>query len=150
MSKDRIQIIDIGATVADPDAEMDFGISLVKSAKPEKKSRATRELCEVNAAWATSSSKYVAAGSPPGSRPTYHVHPDSSNPHENAILTFPSLRAILDWCEMRRQQNEIMAGAPPAPPEAASEAEYLKWERKMHELHLFCELIDGDFWESNA
>lgn len=65
------------------------------------KGQVTKALQAVGACWAVRTDKFCGADDPledqMAGRKTYHVHPDASYPHQDHILRFASLRAIMEW-----------------------------------------------------
>ena len=65
------------------------------------KEQITRALQEIGACWAVRTDKFCSKDDPHedqvAGRKTYHVHPDANWPHQDHILRFASLRAIMAW-----------------------------------------------------
>ena len=56
-----------------------------------------KALKSVDACFAVSTAKFVSANDPFGSKPSYHIHPDASNPHEKNIVRVYSQKQLQDW-----------------------------------------------------
>lgn len=65
------------------------------------KQKITRILSAEGMAWAVSANKVILPEDGFDARPTYHIHPDASYPHQNEMMRFASLREIADWLEAR-------------------------------------------------
>lgn len=65
----------------------------------------TRGLLDIGACWAVSDKKYQGTGFN-DVRPTYHIHPDSSYPHEANIIRFDSKKEIAGWIKTIKQIQE--------------------------------------------
>ena len=83
----------------------------------------TKKLSEIGAAWAVRSDKYVDPNDGYGAKPTYHIHPDASYPHQDSIKKFDNLDEVAGYVTAR-----INAG------KAKTESESFR--------------IMDDFWES--
>ncbi len=75
------------------------------------KQRATAGLEAIGACWAVNSEKCILPGDDYDSKPTYHVHPDSSEPRQNAILHLETLGEVLSYVKavkecMRRNPTD--------------------------------------------
>ncbi len=53
----------------------------------------------IGACWAVRSDKYVSADDDYDAKPAYHVHPDATYPHVNAIKRFESLNELASWID---------------------------------------------------
>jgi hypothetical protein len=60
----------------------------------ERKQQISKKLVESGAAWAVTDRKCILPGDGFGAKPSYHIHPDASHPHENQIRHFSSLDEI--------------------------------------------------------
>jgi len=69
------------------------------------KAQITKKLKEINAAWAMRNNKCVLPEDAQNgsTRPTYHIHPDRSYPHQNSIMRFDTLAEIAEYIEVRKQ-----------------------------------------------
>ena len=54
-------------------------------------------LVSIGACYDTTSAKCVLANDPPMAKPSYHIHPDSSNPQQNDIVRIYSQAQFKDW-----------------------------------------------------
>jgi hypothetical protein len=54
-------------------------------------------LVSIGACFATTSAKCVLASDPPMAKPSYHIHPDSSNLQQNDIICLYSQEQFKDW-----------------------------------------------------
>src|SRR5436305_10846480 len=61
------------------------------------KQQISQGLRDIGASFAIRSDKFVAVNDPQGSKPSYHIHPDASYPHEQEIIHFDSLKDIEEW-----------------------------------------------------
>lgn len=70
----------------------------------------TAAMQQLGMAWAVRSDKYVDPNDPFGSKPTYHVHPDHSYPHQNSIKRFDNLAQVSDYvaADTHDERVEIM------------------------------------------
>jgi hypothetical protein len=71
--------------------------------------RITKNLLEIGACWATSSSKFVSDDT---GKAAYHIHPNANNPHRDDVLRFYSLNEIEGYVNARKEAaeaNEIVA-----------------------------------------
>jgi len=59
--------------------------------------RITKELQEQGRAWAVRSDKHISPDDEWDAKPTYHVHPNASYPHQSDICRFDSLNEIEEW-----------------------------------------------------
>lgn len=59
--------------------------------------RVSKGLEDIGACWAVRSDKYTSPDDGYDSKPTWHIHPDASYPHNNSIIRFSSLKEILNW-----------------------------------------------------
>ncbi len=83
------------------------------------KQQITKKFQDLSIAWATSNGKYVGANDGFDAKPSYHVHPDASYPHQDHVKKFTSLEEIGEYvkaCEL--------AAAAPTQEEAARIMEY--------------------------
>jgi len=62
-----------------------------------QKDRITHLLSEIGAAWAVREDKCILPDDGFDAKPTYHVHPDASEPHVNYIQRFTSLKELEAW-----------------------------------------------------
>lgn len=56
-----------------------------------------KALTEIGACFAVSTAKYVSPNDPFGSKPSYHIHPDYTYPHEKDIERVYSQTQFKDW-----------------------------------------------------
>ena len=54
-------------------------------------------LKSVGACFATSTAKFISPNDPYGSKPAYHIHPNSEYPHEKDIVRVYSQKQLVDW-----------------------------------------------------
>lgn len=54
-------------------------------------------LKSVGACFATSTAKFISPNDPYGSKPAYHIHPNSEYPHEKNIVRVYSQKQLQDW-----------------------------------------------------
>lgn len=59
--------------------------------------RITKKLQEQGRAWAVRSDKYIDPNDEFGAKPTYHIHPNATYPHQSDICRFDSLNEIEEW-----------------------------------------------------
>jgi len=59
--------------------------------------RITKKLQEQGRAWAVRTDKFIDPNDDFGAKPTYHVHPNASYPHQTDICRFDSLNEIEEW-----------------------------------------------------
>lgn len=72
----------------------------------KQKDKITAGLIEIGACWAATSEKCILPNDGYDARPSYHIHPDASYPHENDIEKYTSLSQLegyVDAC--KRAQN---------------------------------------------
>lgn len=62
----------------------------------------TKGLQGIGACWAVTSSKTILPDDGFEAKPSYHVHPDCSYPHQNHIKRFYSLEEIADYIKARK------------------------------------------------
>jgi len=78
------------------------------------KAQITRGLSEIGAAWAVTSAKTVLPEDRPDPngrvRPTYHIHPDRTYPHQNSIISFERLADIAAYIEARKEAASLDDG----------------------------------------
>ena len=71
------------------------------------KKQITTRMRKLGMAWATSSDKHVSPDDPLGEQvrghKTYHVHPDRSQPWQNAIRRFDTLRDLEEYIGWREK-----------------------------------------------
>ena len=71
------------------------------------KAKLTKRMKDLGMAWATRSDKFVDPNDPMGERtPTYHVHPDASQPWQNAIKRFRTLNELTEYIDWREKVAE--------------------------------------------
>ena len=58
------------------------------------KQRISEELSQIGAAWALRDDKYISPDDEWGAKPTYHIHPDQSEPYSFRVKRFRSLKEI--------------------------------------------------------
>ena len=68
----------------------------------KRQARITEGLLEVGACYATSSAKHVSPNDGFGAKPSYHIHPDASYPHQDSIETYTSLEELAGYVEARK------------------------------------------------
>lgn len=68
-----------------------------------RKERITNDLLELGACYAVSSEKTILPNDGYGARPSYHVHPDASYPHQNSIERFDTLADLEEYIEVRKR-----------------------------------------------
>ena len=81
-----------------------------------RKEHITQGLVEIGACYAVTDQKTILPEDGFGAKPTYHVHPDASYPHQNNIITFNTLDEMGGYvkavksCEGKSQEEayEIM------------------------------------------
>lgn len=80
----------------------------------KQKQQISAKLVEAGACWAVTDRKCVLPGDGYGSKPTYHIHPDSSYPHENQIRHFSDLDTLEAYAnaklEAKRLWDKCQAG----------------------------------------
>ncbi len=67
-----------------------------------KKSQIEKLLEQIGACWAVKAEKFISpndGGEPWERKPTWHIHPDASNPRQENILCFDTLSDIQEWIE---------------------------------------------------
>ena len=64
-------------------------------------------LVSIGACYAVSSAKCVLASDPPMSKPSYHIHPDSSNPQQNDIVRIYSQKQFQDWIRTAKAVKRV-------------------------------------------
>ena len=62
----------------------------------------TRALTGIGAGWAYSSAKHISPNDGFGAKPSYHVHPDSSSPHQDSIVRFYSMQEVMAYVRARK------------------------------------------------
>lgn len=65
--------------------------------------RITQGLVAIGACWAVTSSKTILPNDGYDAKPTYHIHPDCSYPHEDAIKRFDTLKQLMHWISLAKQ-----------------------------------------------
>lgn len=70
------------------------------------KQQITQKLSELGAAWAVTSAKTVLPNDGFDAKPTYHVHPDASYPHQNSIKRFDNLNEVAGYVDARERANQ--------------------------------------------
>ena len=70
------------------------------------KQQITQKLQNLGAAWAVTDSKTILPNDGFGAKPSYHVHPDASYPHQDHIKRFRNLGEVAGYVEARQQANE--------------------------------------------
>ena len=61
-----------------------------------------KSLASIGACFAFSAAKFVAPRGEDGVKPAYHIHPDSSNPHEGDIKRFETVKQMQDWIRTQK------------------------------------------------
>ncbi len=56
-----------------------------------------KALDSVGACFAVTTAKYVAVRDGHDAKPSYHIHPNASYPHENDIVRIYSQEQFIDW-----------------------------------------------------
>jgi len=56
-----------------------------------------KALTDVGACFAVTTAKTILPSDPSGSRPSYHIHPDASNPRQDDIERVYSQEQFRDW-----------------------------------------------------
>lgn len=59
--------------------------------------RVNSGLEQIGACWAIRSDKFIDPSDGYEAKPTYHIFPDATNPYNNSIIRFLSLKEILNW-----------------------------------------------------
>lgn len=72
-----------------------------------KQEKVSQGLEEIGACYAVRSDKYVAPNEGFGAKPTYHIHPDGTYPHQNNIERFGSIDELLAWIEAMKQAEAM-------------------------------------------
>ena len=67
-----------------------------------QKDRITRDLLKIGACWAVTADKCILPSDGFYAWPTYHVHPDASEPHQNYVQRFTSLKELEAWIAEHR------------------------------------------------
>jgi|GEM_PF-5215089 len=62
-----------------------------------RKERVTEGLQTIGACWAVTDKKTILPNDGFDAKPSYHIHPDRTYPHEQAIYRFGSLQEIADY-----------------------------------------------------
>lgn len=70
------------------------------------KRQITEKLSELGAAWAVTDAKTVLPNDGFGAKPTYHVHPDASYPHQDSIKRFGNLDELAGYVDARERANQ--------------------------------------------
>lgn len=70
-----------------------------------KKKYVTKMLKSVGACWAVRNDKYISPKDPPGSKATYHIHPECKHPHEGNVKRFSTLDDIAELARCRRLET---------------------------------------------
>ncbi len=70
--------------------------------KTVSKEQITKGLLEIGACWCVSDKKYQGTGFN-DVRPMWHVHPDSSYPHEANVMRFNNLQEIAGYIDVMKQ-----------------------------------------------
>ena len=65
------------------------------------KKQITEKLAAVGSAWAMRSDKFVDTNDGYDARPTYHIHPDASYPHQAQIKRFNNLAQVKGYAKAR-------------------------------------------------
>ena len=62
-----------------------------------KTEQMVKALSDVGACFAVTSAKYVAVRDGREAKPSYHIHPDASDPQEKRIVRIFSQEQFIDW-----------------------------------------------------
>ncbi len=54
-------------------------------------------LKSVGACFAVTTAKTVLVSDPHGTKPSYHIHPDASDPRQDSIKRLASQKQLMDW-----------------------------------------------------
>ena len=66
-------------------------------------------LKDVGAIFAVSTAKYVGANDGYGAKPSYHIHPDASYPHEKDIERIYSQAQFQDWIKTTKAAKRAVS-----------------------------------------
>ena len=62
-----------------------------------RKERVTEGLAAIDACWAVTDKKMILPSNGFDAKPSYHIHPDRTYPHEQAVYRFDTLQQIVDY-----------------------------------------------------
>lgn len=71
-------------------------------ARRSKRANISEGLREIGACWAVTPQKCILPGDGYDAKPSYHIHPDCSDPHENSIIQFYTLDEIRRYIQARK------------------------------------------------
>lgn len=70
------------------------------------KQQITKKMEALNMAWSVRDDKYISPEDGFEAKPTYHIHPDQSDPQQTAIKRFSNLVELNDYVEVMGQAEK--------------------------------------------